>query len=322
MRVRSKLNLDGSIGDDVGFAGGHSSSALRSGGLGQSYNPRSSTIPCLVCGGRYEASPLPGLFRCRSCGFTSADLSISEDTLRALYGEDYFHGEEYLDYVAEAESLRLNFANRLKTLSSLAPDWAHSDLFEIGCAYGFFLDEVRDSVRKAAGIDISAEAVRYARESLQVDAECGDYLSMDLGRQVDVIAMWDAIEHLKRPDSFIEKAASDLKPGGLLAITTGDIGSLNARLRGRAWRMIHPPTHMHYFSVATLSKLLERNGFDIVHVSHPGNSRRIRSVLYFVFALKMKRPRLYEVLSKAPFSGMRLTVNLFDIMFVVGRKRR
>ncbi|MGI4768865.1 MAG: methyltransferase domain-containing protein [Janthinobacterium lividum] len=277
--------------------------------------------PCLVCGGVYEPSPLPGLFRCRSCGFTSADLSIPEETLSALYGEDYFHGQEYLDYVAEEDSLRLNFVNRLKTLRRLAPDWQQSDLFEIGCAYGFFLDLVRNEVRKASGIDVSHDAVTYARDRLDVDAVCDDYLTRDLGRQVDVIAMWDTIEHLKRPDLFIGKIASDLKPGGLVAITTGDLGSLNARLRGRSWRMIHPPTHMHYFSVATLSKLLQGHGLEVVHASHPGNSRRVRSVLYFLLSLKMKRPKLYAMLAKLPFTGTRLTVNLFDIMYVIARKR-
>jgi hypothetical protein len=85
--------------------------------------------------------------------------------------------------------------------------------------------------------------------------------------------------------------------------------------------MIHPPTHMHYFSVPTLSALLARNGFDVVHVSHPGNSRRIRSVLYFLLALKMKRPGLYAALAKLPMTGARITVNLYDIMFVVGKRR-
>ncbi len=33
---------------------------------------------------------------------------------------------------------------------------------------------------------------------------------------------------------------------------------------------------------------------EVAHASHPGNSRRLRSVLYFIFALKLKRPALYE----------------------------
>jgi 2-polyprenyl-3-methyl-5-hydroxy-6-metoxy-1,4-benzoquinol methylase len=276
---------------------------------------------CLACGGAYQTSRLPGLVRCAACGFVSADLDLPDEKFAELYDADYFHGQEYLDYVAEEESLRINFRDRIATLKTFVPNWSKADLFEIGCAYGFFLSEIRNEVASASGIDISADAVRYAVEKSRVDAHQGDYLSFDLGRKVDVIAMWDTIEHLKRPDLFIAKAAHDLKPGGVIALTTGDIESLNARLRGPRWRMIHPPTHVHYFSVASVSKLLDRHGFDVVHVSHPGNSRTLRAMLYFVFALQMKRPGIYDALQSWPIFNLRLPLNLFDIMYVIGRRR-
>jgi 2-polyprenyl-3-methyl-5-hydroxy-6-metoxy-1,4-benzoquinol methylase len=277
---------------------------------------------CLVCGGRYIKSHLPGLLRCEKCGFISANLDISEEALVRLYGKDYFHGNEYLDYLAEEESLRINFVDRLVTLKKARPDLGHADLFEIGCAYGFFLDEVRSAVRSSAGVDISADAVNFAVKAKKVDARCGDYLTLVLERQVDIITMWDTIEHLKRPDLFVKKAARDLRPDGLLAITTGDIGSLNARVRGRNWRMIHPPTHLHYFSVATMTRLLDAQGFDVIHISHPGNSRSLRSIAYFILALQMKRRRLYDRFQRYPIFDWRLTANLFDIMYVIARRRR
>jgi SAM-dependent methyltransferase len=241
--------------------------------------------------------------------------------LAALYGEGYFKGEEYLDYIAEEPSLRINFRRRLATLRKIAPDLSRLDLFEIGCAYGFFLDEARPWLRSAFGIDISAEAVRFAVQERGVNASQGDYLSLNLGRKFDIIAMWDTVEHLKYPNRFIEKAAQDLRPGGLLAITTGDIGSLAARLQGRHWRLIHPPTHLHYFSVPTISELLHRNGFDVVHISHPGNSRSLRAALYFITVLQMKRPKLYDAFRSSRIFDWHLTVNLYDIMYVIARRK-
>lgn len=289
------------------------------------YPRKSSTsmasMPCLVCGGRYQPSSLVGLWQCETCGFISADLVISDDDLHSLYSDGYFKGEEYLDYAAEEQSLRINFRRRIATLKSLEPELHRKVLFEVGCAYGYFLDEARGAVQHASGIDVSADAVRFATERLHLPAVAGDYLSHRVEPSPDIVAMWDTIEHLKRPDLFIEKASQDLKPGGLIALTTGDIGSLNARVRGRRWRMIHPPTHLNYFSRQTVSRLLTRFGFDIVHLSHPGSARQLRSALYIILALKAKRPRLYELISSARILDRSVTVNLFDIMFVVGRRR-
>jgi SAM-dependent methyltransferase len=300
--------------------------------LSRSPQPQATTHPirdsgtgapdsCLVCAGRLAPACLPGLLHCANCGFVTANLDLTDDALRAIYGRGYFHGGEYLDYEREAESLRLNFRRRIRVLQKLKPDLADSELFEVGCAYGYFLQEVRPFVRKASGIDISADAVRAATDQQYVDAREGDYLDFELGRRVDIVAIWDTIEHLRRPDLIIAKAARDLEPGGLLAISTGDIGSLVARLRGGRWRMIHPPTHLHYFSVGTLSRLLDRLGFDLAHVSHPGNSRKLRSVLYFLLVLKGNSPGIYRLLQWLPLFNLGVTVNLFDIMYVVARRR-
>ena len=63
-----------------------------------------------------------------------------------------------------------------------------------------------------------------------------------------------------------EKAYEVLKPGGRLFLTTGDIGSWVARIQGPRWRLIHPPTHLHYFSKATITRLLTGLGFSVQEV--------------------------------------------------------
>lgn len=276
---------------------------------------------CLVCDGAYGASRLPGLKQCVACGFVTADMSLSDDELGALYGEDYFHGEEYRNYISEKDSLKDNFRRRIKTLHELIPGLGDKSVFEIGCAYGFFLDEVKEDVASAAGIDISVEGTRHARDVLGVDAMTGSYLAHPVGEQVDLVAMWDTVEHLPRPDLFIAHASRHVRNGGHIAVTTGDIASFNARMRGKHWRMIHPPTHLHYFSVATLTRLLERNGFEVVHASHPGNARNLRSVLHFILDLRLGWSKLYQLISGWRILDLSLTMNLFDIMYIVARRR-
>src|SRR5262245_39713532 len=160
---------------------------------------------CIVCGGRAEHSHLPGLARCSVCGMVSAQSDLSDPDLEQLYGVDYFHGNEYFDYIAERESLRLNFRDRIKTLRQVVPDLAQRDLFEIGCAYGFFLDEVRGLVRSACGFDISFDDEGFAGGVLKVAALQGEYLAFDPTRKFGIAVMWDMKEHFKSHTVFYAK---------------------------------------------------------------------------------------------------------------------
>ena len=178
---------------------------------------------------------------------------------------------------------------------------------------------MKSLVRSAAEIDISEAAVDYAREKLGANAIAGDYLATDLGRKFDLICMWDTVEHLRYPHRFIAKVAEELRPGGMLALTTGDIGTINARIRGHRWRMIHPPTHLHFFSLDTMRRLLERYGFHLIYASHPGNSRKLRSIFYYVCG---KKAGMATALAKCKLMDLSVTLNLFDIMHVVAERRQ
>ncbi len=285
-----------------------------------------SRPPCLVCDGPLAPAPrLPGLDECARCGFVTADVAVSDEELLKLYGEDYFHGDEYADYVSEAPELRANFRRRLETLARLQPESERGRLYEVGAAYGFFLDEAKGAYGTVSGIDISSDAATFAREQVGVDVTAGDYLGTDLDGQVDLLCMWDTVEHLATPGDFIIKAGQDVRPGGLIALTTGDIDSLNARMRGKRWRMIHPPTHLHYFSRRTMTLLLDRAGFDVVHHETAGNARTLRGIAYAVLVLRARKQRLFDVVTRVPGLSWVLdrsvTLDLRDIMFVVARRR-
>jgi len=280
---------------------------------------------CLICGAALKPAPsLPTLACCASCGFVTADVRISDEELESLYRRNYFHGNEYADYVREAPSLQHNFALRLEELSRRVMDPRQASLFEIGCAYGFFLNVARHRFGRVQGIDIVEDGVRHAREALGVDVVRGNFLDPGIGEGFDVYCLWDTIEHLREPHRFIEKIAKTIKPNGLLAVTTGDIGSLNARIRGRRWRMIHPPSHLHYFSRRTLTELLKRFGFEVIYVQYPGVSRTLRMILSGLLVLGRAPTswtvRLFRSMNWLPFLDVSVSINLYDIMYVIARK--
>jgi SAM-dependent methyltransferase len=269
---------------------------------------------CLVCGQRGFDRHLDILLRCRSCGFVTAPRDAGLD-VQAIYEGDYFTGEEYLDYAADEPLFRRTFRRRLEQIRRRVPS---GRLLEVGAAYGFFLEMARAHY-DVIGFELNRRAVEFARTRFDVDVRTGDFLAADpdsIGGPVDVAVMWDVIEHLERPDAFIAHLARLSRPGALLMLTTGDIGSMLARLRGRKWRLIHPPSHLHYFDRRTITRLLARHGYRVIDSRAVGVARSVRQILYSVLVLGLRRPGLYRRLGPRIPAAWGFTLNTYDIMQV------
>ena len=96
-------------------------------------------MTCICCENSISCAYLKGLRRCTLCGHVWADTMLSDEEMQALYASKYFQGQVYLDYEKEQPALRRNFIGRLVELQKMYPRGSH--LWEIGTAYGFFLDE-------------------------------------------------------------------------------------------------------------------------------------------------------------------------------------
>jgi len=277
-------------------------------------------MACLVCNGNAFSPLYAGLIRCDSCSFVTADVDASEEELQALYGQYYFNGDEYADYLGDKAVIQKNLRRWLHNVRKYTPG---GKLLECGSAYGFFLELAQEHF-DVLGYDVSEEAIRYANEVLKVPAKCQDFLGdHDLAPDsFDAVAMWDVVEHLDAPERFIERSGELLRDGGYLFLTTGDIDTWLPRRQGPRWRLIHPPTHLQYFSRKTISQLLNRKGFEVVRVSYPGYWRSIRQILHGMFVLgsQGKSSFIHGALRKLLPGRMGVYFNTFDIMLVTARK--
>jgi 2-polyprenyl-3-methyl-5-hydroxy-6-metoxy-1,4-benzoquinol methylase len=269
---------------------------------------------CIICKKSNSEGIYNGLMQCKNCGLVYYDHAGNINT-NDLYSEDYFKGEEYLDYENDKLIIQKNFEHRLNEIRKYIKS---GSLYEIGSAYGFFL-ELAKKYFNVEGIDVTSEPTEYARKELSLDVNTGSYLEKTLSEKKDVFCMWDTIEHLENPEKFIEKIGKEIKTGGYLFLSTGDIGSLMAKIRKGKWRMIHPPTHIFYFSNKNLKALLEKNGFTVLNISHPGMYRSLKQIIYSLFFLNRRKPSKFmeKVISKFDFP---VYINTFDIMVIVAKK--
>lgn len=274
--------------------------------------------PCLVCGHNRWESHVEILLRCTACGFVTAPPEAAFD-VHTLYEGDYFKGDEYLDYLADEPFLRRNFRKRLRHVQKWCPQ---GRLLEIGAAYGFFLDLARVHY-SVVGYELNAEAAAYARDEFGLEVRTSDFLAAtprEVGGLLDATVLWDVIEHLERPDRFIAHIARLSRPGAILCLTTGDIGSWLARRRGRSWRLIHPPSHLHYFNRETIAKLLNKFGFAVVDVRPVGYARSLRQILYSIINLRLGMERTYDILARITPRVLGFSLNTYDIMQVTAQK--
>ncbi len=133
-------------------------------------------------------------------------------------------------------------------------------LLELGCGPGVFLHEARQRGWQVRGVEVCAWAAEQAR-ARGLDVERGAVEGRDFGTAVwDCIALWDVLEHLRDPAGVLAAAGRGLRPGGVLAISTGDVTSLCARLSGVRWHLYNLPEHLFFFSPAALRLLVRAAG--------------------------------------------------------------
>lgn len=156
---------------------------------------------------------------------------------------------------------------------------------------------------------------------LKLNVTAGDLLHQASIGNPDVVCLWDAIEHLDRPDAYLEILARAMPRDSVIAMTTGDIGSVVARIRGQRWRQIHPPTHLHYFSTRTLTQLLQNCGFEVFHTHHEGTYRSLDTAAYTILNIKHRKPSIYRILKKTGLLRFSFYLNIYDIVLILARKR-
>jgi 2-polyprenyl-3-methyl-5-hydroxy-6-metoxy-1,4-benzoquinol methylase len=262
------------------------------------------------------------LKKCAICAHVVANMQVDKHLLEMVYRQNYFMGEEYLDYVKDKAILQGNFARRLRSLSSVTTFHKGQRVLEIGCAYGFFGEVLLAQFPFVdyLGFDVVIQACEYAKQKIGLNVKCVDFLEYTDASKCAHVFMWDVIEHLNEPQRYIAKISGILEKGGKIYITTGDISAVLPRVQREKWRMIHPPSHLHYFSKKTLTMLLQKYDLRVVRVDYPAMARSLRQIYYSLFLLNKRLNGFKEFVYRHIPEDASISVNTYDIMLAVAEK--
>ena len=287
-------------------------------------------IDCNLCGSSTHVPFRPengrGLVQCQNCGLVYVSPRPDSNELYALYGESYFRNDDsgtvgYTNYLNDESNIRKSFNRRLERLERFVQV---GRVLDVGCATGFFLAQAQERGWQVQGLDVSHFAIEYAKNRFGFDVQRGSLLELDYPpNSYDLITMWDVIEHVPDPKRYVQRIAELLKPGGVFALATPDIDSIPARLTGKRWIGYKlSEEHVYYFSLRTLTRMLDEVGMDVIDSYHVGK--------YVTFNLFMNRLSMYSPLMARiggwverifHLSERSVFVNPFDIIAVTARNR-
>ena len=143
---------------------------------------------------------------------------------------------------------------------------------DLGCGNGYMAGHLAEMGYEVTGVDASESGIAIAQANFLkatfVQAAIDATLHERTGfGEFDLVVSSDVIEHLYRPGELIEAAVSLLKPNGHLLIGTPYHGYLKNVVLSLTGKMdshfgVHDDGgHIKFFSVKTLSALLEKHGF-------------------------------------------------------------
>lgn len=224
---------------------------------------------CQICDAEacrpYAAHAGHQLFECTGCGFVFLDPLPGAVARVALYDDAY--GGASTGYFAKVDKKMRRARRRATYIASKArPGPAQRRFLDVGSSAGFMVEAAREKGFAGIGIELDGTSVSYAREHYPRNTffhgTAEDYARENQDAAFDVVYCSEVIEHTADANSFMVAIAALTRPGGLLYLTTPDIGHRRRPRDLTAWDAFCPPSHCLYFTEGSLRHLLKKHGFD------------------------------------------------------------
>lgn len=225
----------------------------------------------------------------------------------------YHRDNEY----QENEQLFKNiFQKRYKLISQFSK--SPKKVLEIGCSNGVFLNLFTDS--ETWGVEPSNNAKRINNKKHKIIHEFFEKTKLPFN-YFDLVIMNHTLEHVESAEIVLEKIYKILEPGGLLFIDVPNAGGLGSKLLGNKWPYRLPNEHTYQFTKSSLSKMVNKMGFKILHwESRSGLFELANPILDIWQSFIGFKKRFFTNLISLPYSLLVTSLNMGDSMSLITKK--
>lgn len=215
--------------------------------------------------------------KCASCGHVWLNPRPAVAELSVIYPKHYYA----YDYESRINPLARWGKEKLdaRKLGKILAHGSHApkSFLDVGCGSGRYLRAMAARGLQRSdihGLELDQGVVDALKhEGFNVECARVEDASMPT-ESIDLATMFHVIEHVDAPDRVVRRIAEWLTPGGMLAIETPNLDSLDQRMFAEhLWGGYHIPRHWHLFTERTLGGLVEQAGLTpIATMYQPGHS--------------------------------------------------
>jgi len=201
---------------------------------------------------------------CSSCGCLMQDPIPDPDVMAHYYKTLSNYTNVSRGGLPDGSALAANQRQLALVSEFLQPGSA----YEIGCATGYMLSELRALGWRVNGCDPSPSAARIADELWDIQIQIGQFDDLiDDTETVDLILVLHVLEHVYDPLEFLRKAANLVDESGYLLV------EVPCLVRPEMWgNEYFTFEHINIFSKNTLLSCLSQAGFQALEVRIDANT--------------------------------------------------
>jgi 2-polyprenyl-3-methyl-5-hydroxy-6-metoxy-1,4-benzoquinol methylase len=230
----------------------------------------SRRISCPLCGGDAHTTLFVKrgypIVRCDDCALVFANPQVDESLVLAEYRATSARANDlWVDVLLSERQLDLDREKFEEILDELERCRGDGRLLDVGTSIGLFLRLALDRGWDAVGTEFGERAREVARERFGV--EVSDLPLEELARadmRFDVVTLNSVLEHVNEPRSMLAQVRMLLKPGGAVFLIVPNVESLACRVLHERAATFDGRNHLVYFSIDTLTRMLDAEGFDVV----------------------------------------------------------
>lgn len=223
------------------------------------------------------------IVKCSNCELMGISPQPSDNTLKDIYGANYFALSDTDEGFDHVHFLKQKTAEHYIQLLEDYLNHANTKiegkrLLEIGVGLGDFLKVAANTGCEVSGIEYSESAVANAQRYLgdNIKIVQGEIYDLPATERFDIVVFNDVLEHVRDPLPFMRKVHASLSENGVMFCAIPSLDSMTAKLQGSNW-VEFKLEHLFYFNEANARRLLYKSGFKNI-VTLP--STKTLSLLY------------------------------------------